>query len=152
MMDLELFQRVLMNFYQDKRPGMYKRYAEIFQLADIASGVICGGCAKTCKQKRLYTFQDWGQFSEKLEESLIYHANRLQISKNQWRWWLIGRDPGFEGFQQLIFATFSVGGSMRYNFGKLRGDLLELFYHKGIFYLLVFVDISISCFWPILPI
>jgi len=41
---------------------------------------------------------------------------------------------------------------MRYNFGKLLGDLYEFIYHKGIFYLLVFIDISISCFWSSLPI
>ena len=36
---------------------------------------------------------------------------------------------------------------MRLNFGKILGYLVEFVSRKGIFYLLVFVDISNLCFW-----
>jgi hypothetical protein len=40
-----------------------------------------------------------------------------------------------------------MGGAMRLNFGKILGYLVEFVSRKGIFYLLVFVDISNLCFW-----
>ena len=62
--------------------------------------------AKTCYPKRTYFFQDRDQFSEKLEKRLIYRAKRLQKSWNQWRWWLIGRDPSFDEFKWGILQLF----------------------------------------------
>ena len=54
-----------MNFNEDNRQGMYKWYAEIFLLADIASRVIFGGGPNLCGPMRRIIFQDNGWFSEK---------------------------------------------------------------------------------------
>jgi len=74
------------------------------------------------------------------------------MSKIYRDWCLVGVDLAFRDFGQLKFATFSVGEAVRLNFGKLLEYLVEFVSRKEIFYLLVFVDISISCFWPSLPI
>ena len=66
-----------MNFNKDNRQGMYKWYAEIFLLADIASRVIFGGGPNLCGPMRRIIFQDNGWFSEKPTQSLNY-----------WGWWL----------------------------------------------------------------
>ena len=67
-------------------------------------------------------------------------------------WCLVGVDLAFRDFGQLNFATFSVGGAVRLNFGKLLGYLVEFISRKEIYYLHVFIDISILRFWPSLPI
>ena len=47
------------------------------------------------------------------------------MSKIYRDWCLLGVDLAFRDFGQLNFATFSVGGAVRLNFGKLLGYLVE---------------------------
>ena len=63
------------------------------------------------------------------------------MSKIYRDWCLLGVDLAFRDFGQLKFSTFSVGGSMRLNFGKLLEYLVEFISRKEIYYLHVFVDI-----------
>jgi len=69
------------------------------------------------------------------------------MSKNFWVWCLLSVDLVFHDFCWRKFPTFSEGGAVRKNFVKLLGYLVEFFFRKEIFYLLVFVDISNLCFW-----
>ena len=113
---------------------------------------MCGGWLISRDSKHIIIFQDKGRFSEKPIQSLIYWVHRLQISKIHLVWCLMGNDLAFRDFYRRKFPTFSMGGAMRLNFGKILGYLVEFVSRKGIFYLLVFVDISNSCFWTSLPI
>ena len=69
------------------------------------------------------------------------------MSKNFWVWCLLSVDVVFHDFCRRKFPTFSEGGAVRKSFGKLLGYLVGFVSRKGIFYLLVFVDISNLCFW-----
>ena len=107
---------------------------------------------KFCGLKRKNIFQDNERFSEKPTQSLNYWGWWLQILKIHLVWCLLGNDLAFRDFYRRKFPTFSMGGAMRLNFGKLLGYLIEFISRKEIYCLHVFVDISISCFWPCLPI
>ena len=80
---------------------------------------------KICGRKSRIIFQDNGRFSEKPTQSLNYWGWWLQILKIHLVWCLLGNDLAFRDFGQLNFATFSVGGAVRLNFGKLLGYLVE---------------------------
>jgi len=140
-----------MNSSGYNRQGMFNSYAENILPCWYWIWSSMWGWSKICSQNRRIIFQDNGRFSEKPIRSLFYWVQRLRMSKIYWDWCLLGNDLAFRDFCQRKFLSFFVGGSVRWNFRKLLGYQIEFISRKGIFYLLVFIDIQNSCFWPCLP-
>jgi len=137
---------------EDNRLGMFNWYAENILPCGYCIWSYMWGWPKICGLKRIIIFQDNGWFSEKPTRSLNYWVAGLRMSKIYWDWCLLGDELAFRDFGRREFPTFSLGGSVSWNLGKLLEYLVEFVSHKAIFYLLVFIDISNSCFWPCLPI
>ena len=107
---------------------------------DLVGAMLWGG-SRFCGSKNMIIFQNIGQFSEKLIQSLIYCANRLWILKNYQVWSFVGGDLLLCDFIWLIFPSFSVERVTLKYFGKLLVDLIEFDTCKEICYLFIFLEI-----------